>query len=233
MVLAEAIQSGTIPALLVCDRDRVRDHEALLGKLEDASCDILLVPPEMLRSLSDTRTPQGMVAAFPWIERQAEPADLSGQGIFIALDRLQDPGNLGTILRTADAVGARGVILSPGCVDPTNAKVVRSAMGSLFRVPVFKNELTGVLAMLRQAGWRTYCGHLDGRDFFERTKSHGRAVLIVGNEAAGVSDPVASACDEWVRLPMPGGAPSLNAAVAAGIMLYDLMRDNRPAGIGD
>lgn len=224
LVIAEALRGGNLPQTAVCGLDRAREHEALLGELERRGCELILVPPALLAMLSDTRTPQGVVAAYRWTPRPFAAGDIPGRGIFVLLDRLRDPGNMGAILRTADAAGAAGAVVSPGCVDVTNPKVVRSAMGSLFRVPVYAADPVEAVGLLRAAGWRTLCGHMDGNDFFERGDDGGRAALVIGNEAAGASDPVASACDERVRLPMPGGAPSLNAAVAAGVMLYDLMR---------
>jgi TrmH family RNA methyltransferase len=224
LVIAEALQGGNVPQTIVCALDRAREHEALLSESEIRGCELILVPASLLATLSDTRTPQGVVAAFRWMPRPFAAGDIPGLGIFVLLDRLQDPGNMGTILRTADAVGAAGGGVSPGCGDGTNPKVVRSAMGSLFRVPVYTGELVEAIGFLRKSGWRTLCGHMDGEDFFGRGDDGGRTAIVIGNEAAGASEPVASACDERVRLPMPGGAPSLNAAVAAGVMLYDLMR---------
>jgi TrmH family RNA methyltransferase len=223
VVIAEALAAGWVPEFLVCDADRQEEYGALLDALEARGCSVMMAPSRIVSLVSDTRTPQGLAAAYRWA---AQPLGerLPAAGVIVLLDKLQDPGNMGTLLRTADAVGAAGVVVSPGCADVTAPKVVRAAMGSLFRVPVFADDLVAALTALRRSGWRSLCGHLDGRDFFSRGEDAAGTALVIGNEAAGVSDRVANCCDEKVRLPMPGCAPSLNAAVAAGIMLYDIVR---------
>ena len=137
----------------------------------------------------------------------------------MALDRVQDPGNLGTILRTADAMGAAGLLLGGGCADPFGPKVLRSTMGSVYHIPLWQGELTAELAKLREAGFSLICGHLAGTEVLPEVGD--KCVLIIGNEGSGVSDEVADMCKKY-RLPMYGRAESLNASVAAGILMYEI-----------
>ena len=181
-----------------------------------------IVTRSLLETICDTRTPQGVCAAF----EQPEPVALEKlPERIVALDGVQDPGNLGTIWRTADAAGFQALLLGAGGADPLSPKVQRAAMGSGFRVPFcHAPELAESLIALRQRGYRVFASDLSGADFYARPDAGERFVLVIGNEARGISDAVREAADCRVKLPMRGGAESLNAAVAAGIMMYELMR---------
>ena len=143
----------------------------------------------------------------------------------VALDGLQDPGNLGTIWRTADAAGFGGLLLGPGCADPLSPKVQRSAMGSGFRLPfMISEDLPRALEAMKAAGWTVIAADLHGMSFYSRPDPGKRFVLVIGNEARGISDATRLAADMLLKLPMRGGAESLNAAVATGIMMYELTK---------
>jgi len=143
----------------------------------------------------------------------------------VALDGVQDPGNVGTIWRTADAAGFKGLLLGSGSAAPLSPKVQRSAMGSGFRVPfMLSDNLSATLNQLSAHGYTIIASDLNGCDFYSRPDPGRKYVLIIGNEARGISDAVRESADMLVKLPMRGGAESLNAAVAAGIMMYDLAR---------
>ena len=181
-----------------------------------------IVTRSLLETICDTRTPQGVCAAF----EQPEPVALEKlPERIVALDGVQDPGNLGTIWRTADAAGFQALLLGAGGADPLSPKVQRAAMGSGFRVPFcHAPELAEALITLRKRGYRVFASDLSGADFYARPDAGEKFVLVIGNEARGISDAVREAADCRVKLPMRGGAESLNAAVAAGIMMYELMR---------
>ncbi len=181
-----------------------------------------IVTRSLLETICDTRTPQGVCAAF----EQPEPVALEAlPERIVALDGVQDPGNLGTIWRTADAAGFQALLLGAGGADPLSPKVQRAAMGSGFRVPFcHAPELAETLIALRKRGYRVFASDLSGADFYARPDAGEKFVLVIGNEARGISDAVREAADCRVKLPMRGGAESLNAAVAAGIMMYELMR---------
>ena len=181
-----------------------------------------IVTRSLLETICDTRTPQGVCAAFE-VPEAMRIEDLPER--IVALDGVQDPGNLGTIWRTADAAGFQALLLGAGGADPLSPKVQRAAMGSGFRVPFcHAPELAEALTALRKRGYRVFASDLSGADFYARPDAGEKFVLVIGNEARGISDAVREAADCRVKLPMRGGAESLNAAVAAGIMMYELMR---------
>ena len=213
-MVREAFFSGfTVQAVLL------REGEELPSCIP-ASVPAFMLPPHVFQSVCDTKTPQGIAAV---LARQVRP--LSGSR-FLALDGIQDPGNMGTMIRTADAAGFDGLILSPDCVDIFSPKVLRATMGSIFRMSFsFPEDLAAALRNLREKGFSVLSSQLDGDPFYERKDVASSFVLIVGNEGCGISGPVRAVASHRLRLPMRGGAESLNAAVAAGIMMYDLMKN--------
>ena len=143
-------------------------------------------------------------------------------GLLVVLDRLQDPGNLGTIVRTADALGAGGVLVSPDSADPFSPKALRAAMGSTYHLPIFVGALMNELPRLRTQGFVCICGHLKGTETLPAPGR--RTALIVGNEGQGVSDETAAQC-ELYRMPMRGRAESLNAAVFAALLMQTILTE--------
>lgn len=177
------------------------------------------LPAHVLAAVCDTKTPQGIAA----VVRMKEQSSL-GKHI-VVLDGVQDPGNVGTIIRTADAAGLNGVLLSNQCADVFSPKVLRATMGSIFRMNLrTTDDLPGELTKLREKGYSILSSQLDGTPFYERQDVAERFALIIGNEGNGVSEQVQQTATHRVRLPMRGGAESLNAAIAAAIMMYELMR---------
>ena len=194
------------------------------GSMPDAELSptvpLYVLPDHVFQSVCDTKTPQGIAAV---LSRCVNP--LTGSR-FLALDGIQDPGNMGTMIRTADAAGLDGMLLSPDCVDIFSPKVLRATMGSIFRMSfAFPQSLPAALRDLREKGFAVLSSQLDGDPFYEREDIGSSFVLIVGNEGNGISDPVKAEATHRFRLPMRGGAESLNAAVAAGIMMYDLTKN--------
>ncbi len=181
----------------------------------------LSVSRAVLEAVSDTKTPQGVAAAVRTPQLTPPENGEYPAGLTVALDRLQDPGNLGTIIRTADAMGVSSILLSPGCTDPFSPKALRAAMGSTYHLPLFEASLTEELPKLRSAGRTLICAHLHGSE--ELPAIGKNCVLVIGNEGNGASDEVAALC-ELYRLPMPGRAESLNASVAASILIYEFSK---------
>ena len=180
---------------------------------------VFVLEDHVFASVCDTVSPQGIAAVLTMAPRPAEGPRL------LALDGIQDPGNLGTIVRTADAAGFTGLLMSRDCVSLFSPKVLRSAMGSVFRLGFdFPPSLSEALEAKKKEGFDVLSSQLDGDPFFERGPVSPSFVLVIGNEGNGVSEPVRRVATHHLRLPMAGGAESLNAAVAAGIMMYDLMR---------
>ena len=146
----------------------------------------------------------------------------------MVLENLQDPGNLGTILRTAEGAGATGILLSAGCVDIYNPKVIRSTMGSVYRVPFcYSQDLRADLDWLKRQGVRLYAAHLKGKDFYDHFSYCGASGFLIGNESRGLTEETAACADTFVRIPMCGQVESLNAAVAASVLMYEANRQRR------
>ena len=184
-----------------------------------AGTPVYSLPEHVFQAVCDTKTPQGIAAVLALQAREASGPRL------LALDGVQDPGNVGTIIRTADAAGFDGVLFSPDCADLFSPKVLRSTMGSIFRLGFsFPASLPDSLDKMKKNGYSVLSSQLDGNPFYDRKNVSASFVLIIGNEGNGVSDAVKSVATHRLCLPMRGGAESLNAAVAAGIMMYDLTR---------
>ncbi|MGD8188685.1 TrmH family RNA methyltransferase [Brevibacillus ginsengisoli] len=185
----------------------------------------------IIEKLSETKSPQGIVAELkkPSHDWNAWWSDVSRQEyLVVVLDEIQDPGNLGTILRTADAAGADGVILCGGNVDLYNGKVVRSTMGSLFRVPVFSVERSSLMEQVKRSNGRLLVTSLgESSKAYDEPIYQGRTAIVIGNEGRGVSPEILRQATETVHIPLYGQAESLNAAVATGIMLYEARRQRK------
>ena len=181
-----------------------------------------LVSDSVFKKISDTVTPQGIMAI---VEKNAYTLDdiienvnnnitQKGRSCVVVLDRLQDPGNLGTIVRTGEGAGISGIIMSSGCADIYNPKVIRSTMGSIFRVPfTVVSDLPEAIETLIENSITTYAAHLKG--VFEKN-----VALLIGNEAKGLSDEVSGKADRLIKIPMEGKVESLNAAIATAILMY-------------
>jgi len=174
------------------------------------------VDASMLERLSQLKTPPPVLAVVRQFQSSLQPAM---DGIHLLLDTIQDPGNLGTLIRTADWFGVRQVICSPDCADVYNPKVVQSTMGSLVRVPVVYTDLAGWLS--RQTGIPKWAAVLSGNDY---TTLSGSGILMMGNESKGLSEELAQLATVRVTVPRFGGAESLNVAVATGVLLAQLRR---------
>lgn len=186
--------------------------------LQIAEGDIVIVSPEILASLAQTETPQGVVAVVQ-IPEDAPTLDYTGK--YILLDQVQDPGNVGTIIRTADAAGYTGVILGEGSVDLYNDKVLRSMQGSHFHLPVHRGDLQELIPEMKRHGIPVYGTELNEAAVDYRTVAPSDVVaLVLGNEGNGVSNEVLDLTDQNLYIPIFGEAESLNVAVAAGILLY-------------
>ncbi len=182
----------------------------------------IILDRRLFAAISDTGTSQGVIAiAEQKRYNKAEFSTAVAVGNVVLLDRLQDPGNIGTIIRTAEAAGYRGIIMVKGSGDPYSPKVVRAAAGTLLRMPVIMAEDDmDAVSMVKSMGKRLIVTDLDARlDCFEADLS-GEIALVIGNEGQGVSEGLLQAADQKVKIPMAGSIESLNAAVAAGILMY-------------
>lgn len=190
---------------------------------------VLVVSEKVLSAVTRRDNPQMVVGVF---EQKTLPLDAvkpAAGDVWIALDRVRDPGNLGTILRTADAVGAKGVILVGDCTDPFSIETVRATMGSVFAVPIVRAGVEAFLSWRKGFSGRMVGTHLEGSvDYRTVDYAKGATLLVMGNEQQGLTAELAAACDTLVRIPQAGRADSLNLAVATGVMLYEIRRDVLP-----
>lgn len=183
----------------------------------------------VFETLSDTKTPQGILCIVKKPDYSFEEIVKKKNPMFLVLEDLQDPGNLGTIMRTGEGAGVTAVLLSKGCVDVYNPKTVRSTMGSIYRVPFFYfDDLKDVLLELKKNDILVCAAHLNGKKYYDRInyKENGVAFLI-GNESRGISKQLAEEANLFVKIPMQGKVESLNAAVSAAIMMYEAYRQRR------
>jgi TrmH family RNA methyltransferase len=188
---------------------------------------VILLSDRVFESVSDTKTPQGILC----LVRQYHYglSDLMGERpLIMALENLQDPGNLGTIVRTAEGAGVTGILMSRGCVDIYNSKVIRSTMGSIYRMPFYYTDhWSEELQLLKTQGVSLYAAHLKGEGYHDRQDYTRPTAFLIGNESRGLTDETAALADTYIRIPMCGHVESLNAAVASSILMYEANRQRR------
>ena len=219
--MVREIPAGAIRTLYVA--------ESMTDKFADicnqTHADVEIVRDSVFQSMSDTNTPQGILAEVYQTSRTEE--DLFAGNVepfLLIIERLQDPGNLGTIIRTAEGAGVNGIILSADTVDMYNPKVIRSTMGSVFRMPiVVADDLVAAIDRVKTRGIPVYGAHLNGAAFYEKDFSGGCAFLI-GNEGNGMSDEISAKADDLIRIPMCGQVESLNAAISTAVIAYEVLR---------
>lgn len=181
------------------------------------------VTDEVARKMSGTETTQGAFAIVRRLDKPFEAGSLSPDGKYLVLDNLQDPGNLGTMIRTSAAVGLDGVILAGNTVDLYNPKTVRSAMGSMTKVGLFiENDTAAVLGAFGERGIKTFAAVVRGGRGVSQTDFSGGCAVVIGNEGRGLSDVTADKCTDRVTIKMRGDTESLNAATAATILLWEM-----------
>lgn len=187
-----------------------------------------IVSDAVFRQMSDTQTPQGILTVLKTPVYHPEDLFQKEAPLLIVLEDLQDPGNAGTIIRTGEGAGADGVILTKTSVDITNPKVIRSTMGSIYRMPfVYVEDVMSLKERFRAEKVRTFAAHLKGERSYDGEDYRGGTAFLIGNEGNGLTDQAADACDCLIRIPMCGKVESLNAAMAAGILMYEASRQRR------
>ena len=191
---------------------------------------LTVVSDAVFKSVSETITPQGILAEVEMPKHRLLEENFleiayekTGKIKLLILEDTADPGNLGTIMRTAEAAGVTGVIMGKGTVDIFNPKVVRSTMGSIFRLPLaYVDDLKAVILRLKRDGISFYATHPKGKESYRDISYSDKAGILIGNEARGLSDEIANLADTYVIIPMQGKVESLNAAVAAALMMYEV-----------
>lgn len=202
------------------------DNMAENNLLHDINYEI--VEDKIFMHMSDTVTPQGIISIVHMPNYQIMDIYKINKGTLLLLEDLRDPGNLGTIFRTAEAAGIEGIILSKECVDIYNPKVIRSTMGSIFRLPYFYVEnFTDILKSLKENKFTLFATHLSGKVFYDEVDYSGKSGIIIGNEAHGISKNVEMEADVLIKIPMCGQVESLNAGIAASVIMYETFRQRK------
>ena len=189
-----------------------------------------VVADAVFRQMSYTMTPQGILTVLR--QPHYEWKDIAGGDapLLVVLEDLQDPGNLGTILRTSEGAGVDGILLSKGCVDIFNPKTIRSTMGSIYRMPfLYLDNMTKLMEKLKEEQICTYAAHLKGKNFYDQENYRGKTAFLIGNEGNGLSEELSEMSECLIRIPMAGKVESLNAAMACGILTYEASRQRRNA----
>lgn len=186
------------------------------------------VSDNVFAQMSDTRTPQGILAVIKMAEYEIGDIIAHDNGLYVIVENLQDPGNLGTIIRMSEAAGVDGIIMSPNTVDIYNPKTIRSTMGSLYRVPfVYADDFAGTLEQMKSKGVELYAAHLEGSVEYTDPDYTKASAFVIGNEGNGLTDAVTNICSNRIRIPMAGKVESLNAAIAASVLTFEAARQRR------
>jgi RNA methyltransferase, TrmH family len=226
-ILEEAIRSGLrFRAVFFSESAAVR-AEKLLSQLA-AQVETLLLPDKLFASAVPSDAPQGVAALARWKESSLDDVLAKAKaGPLLAIAGVQDPGNLGTILRSAEAFGAGGVLLGEGTVSPFNPKVVRASAGSVFRLPVARAKLSDALGVIKERGLRLVATASHKGTPLDQAKLSGPLAIFIGSEGAGLSRDLIKAMDEVVAIPQASQVESLNVGVATSIVLYEVMRQKQ------
>lgn len=226
-LIIDALDQGwklTILVVAMASRDNVLVQKTVSRAVAKGAL-VLEANEKIIAAITRRDNPQAVIGVFE--QRYAQLASIEPEvdRVWLALDRVRDPGNLGTIIRTADAVGVSGVILVGDTTDPFALETVRATMGSIFAVPVYRVDEPGFLTFRKSFKGLVVGTHLKGSVDYRTLDYSGKPVLMVmGNEQSGLTDPLAKACDKLIRIPQEGKADSLNLAVATGVTLYEIRR---------
>lgn len=178
--------------------------------------------------VSDTKTPQGILCVVKRKKYELDELLKVHNPHFMVLDNLQDPGNMGTIIRTAEGAGVDAVFMSKDCVDIYNPKTIRSTMGSIYRMPfIYIEDMPELLNRFREHGVKSYAAHLNGKNSYDKENYKTGTAILIGNEGNGLRDEVTENADILVRIPMQGQVESLNAAIAASVLMFEVFRQRR------
>lgn len=222
----DAARSGIAQETVLVTPRAQEKYAALLAPVLNACAHVFTVSEELARFLGETESPQGVFSVCRRPARKEGAEELSLDGRYLALEDVQDPANLGAVIRTAEAMGAAGLLLSAGCCDPYSPKVLRASMGGVFRLPLYETAaMAETVARLQKRGFCCYAAVVDHAAApLTAVRFANGSVCLVGNEGNGLKAATAAACRRQITIPMAGRAESLNAAMAAGILLWEMMK---------
>lgn len=213
-LVEEALRASIKVNTVLLTDDTILPTEWSLSEL-----DVIVLSPQVMKELAETETPQGVIAVC---ELPESPDAEVTEGKYLLVDRVQDPGNLGTMIRTADSAGLTGVVVGDGCVDIFNGKLIRASQGSIFHLPVLKGDLLDWIKRFKQAKIPVFGTALKDASSYSAIEPQRDFALLMGNEGEGVSAELLELSDQNLYIPIYGEAESLNVAVATGILLYYL-----------
>lgn len=208
-IVGHAIENNVQIECLIISESYQEGHNSPQGY------ELYVMPDDLFKALVETETPQGILAVIKLIDKPL------GQDKILYLDGVQDPGNIGTLIRTADAAGFSGVVLRKGCTDPYSQKAIRSSMGSIMSIPILMNDDGEFLKACHRP---VYGAALEGGKSYRDFDYEEDAVLVIGNEGNGISDEVLDLCKHRVYIPMIGDVESLNASIAGGILMFEMQK---------
>ena len=217
--VAEAFEQVPENAKILCE---------LKEKCEKAHAIYEIVADNVFKSVSDTQTPQGIMAIVQMPEYSLEQLVEVENPHLLLLESIQDPGNLGTMVRTGEGAGVTGIIMNKTTVDLFNPKTIRSTMGSIYRVPfIVTEDLSETMKQLQKKGISLYAAHLKGEHSYDEEDYTNACGFLIGNEGNGLSDEIANLADTYIKIPMEGQVESLNAAISATLLMYETNRQRR------
>ncbi len=228
-ILTEAHEAGTLPEFIFFAKDGAQHllAETLIAAVEANGGEAIETNRDILAKLSGKDNPQTVIGVYREFDTSLDRIDRSEAGIWIVAQSLRDPGNLGTILRTGDAVGAGGLILIDDCVDPFSVESVRATMGALFTQKIATSRWPEFLAWLRGGPGQMVGTSLKATQDYQAPRYATPTFILLGNEAQGLPSDYEDECDLLVKIPMFGKADSLNAAVATAVMAYEVLNQRR------
>ena len=206
--------------------DKAKENTLIWKKLLQKGYET--VSEEVFRKMSDTQTPQGVLTVLRRPEYRLDELLKQEKPLFAVLEDLQDPGNLGTIVRTGEGAGITGVIMSAQTVDIFNPKVIRATMGSIYRVPfVYVENIVETIKDMQESGIHTYAAHLKGEKYYDSFSFREPTAFLIGNEGNGLKKETADMAEFYLKIPMEGKVESLNAAIAAALLMYEAHRQRQ------
>lgn len=222
----DALRSGVTLEVVLYTASALAVYGSVVEPLLASAQTVVEISPELSRHMSDTINPQGVFCIAKMLDNSLIIDKINIIGIYSALEDIQDPGNLGTIIRTAEALGLSGLLLSDGCCDVYNPKVLRSSMGGVFRMPLMRvGNMTQAVKALQEKGLTAYACVVDANATPITDAGFGPgSIAVIGNEGNGLKPETVEACCHAVTIPMTGRAESLNASMAAGIILWEMSR---------
>lgn len=220
--MAEEIPDGWLIKTYVSETFERENELFLKGR------DYEVVSDSVFKAVSDTQTPQGILCLVKKPSYRLNDLLSDKNAHLLIVESIQDPGNLGTMLRTGEGAGISGVIMNQSTVDLFNPKTIRSTMGSIYRVPFFvTDDLEQTILELKSQGIKVYAAHLKGTLCYDEPDYRGPSAFLIGNEGNGLSDVVADCADTYIKIPMQGQVESLNAAISAALLMYETSRQRR------